>query len=392
MAKVDFQCCGMTMHAEGSDGFAAAQAAFLNCLPMMPMEEAPAAGAAVPLTGPEKMQNGTEHDVVAIYDNAGIPSIMHRFRRITDKELFGGSDKVHPAFIIGGEVYDEIYISVYQNTMINDKPYSLPMAEPVYNITQDDFAEVCFSKGEGWHCLTAAEWGLLADISLKLDTLPHGNTDYGKWHGNADEKGTLIKGSGKTLTGSGPTTWTHDHTPTGVHDLCSNLYEHCRGARIRDGALQAAENNDAALPETDLSEDGAGWRPIVDDAGRPLYVSIEDGRITITPDQEIEPDYTGTRWADVKTESESEQLKELAMFAGEPETLCYVDSTEGEYILIRGGYWNNGGDYGVFALGLRSARSLVRAGLGGRSAFFRKHGTLNPDTLTVERQRDGKEG
>ena len=26
------------------------------------------------------------------------------------------------------------------------------------------------------------------------------------------------------------------------------------------------------------------------------------------------------------------------------------------------------------------------------SAFFRKHGTLNPDTLAVERQRDGKEG
>ena len=36
----------------------------------------------------EQTAPGVEHDVVAIYDNAGIPSIMHRFRRVTNKELF----------------------------------------------------------------------------------------------------------------------------------------------------------------------------------------------------------------------------------------------------------------------------------------------------------------
>lgn len=67
-----------------------------------------------PLTEPEEVAPGAQWDVVAIYDNAGIPSIMHRFRRMNDKDLFhGGKDKPHPAFIIGGEVYDEIYISVY---------------------------------------------------------------------------------------------------------------------------------------------------------------------------------------------------------------------------------------------------------------------------------------
>ena len=60
-------------------------------------------------------QPGVKHDVVAIYDNAGIPSIMHRFTKTTNKELFGGSEKTHPAFIIGGVEYDEIYISVYPN-------------------------------------------------------------------------------------------------------------------------------------------------------------------------------------------------------------------------------------------------------------------------------------
>ena len=108
-----------------------------------------------PLTEPKEVAPGADWDVVAIYDDAGIPSIMHRFRRVSNKELFGGSDKPHPAFIIGGEVYDEIYISVYPNVMIHGKPYSLPYADPATGFTADEFAKACFSKGEGWHPLTA---------------------------------------------------------------------------------------------------------------------------------------------------------------------------------------------------------------------------------------------
>lgn len=63
------------------------------------------ANSVKPLTEPEEVAPGAQWDVVAIYDNAGIPSIMHRFRRMNDKDLFrGGKDKPHPAFIIGGEV------------------------------------------------------------------------------------------------------------------------------------------------------------------------------------------------------------------------------------------------------------------------------------------------
>ena len=43
-----------------------------------------------PLTEPEEVAPGAQWDVVAIYDNAGIPSIMHRFRRMNDKDLFRG--------------------------------------------------------------------------------------------------------------------------------------------------------------------------------------------------------------------------------------------------------------------------------------------------------------
>lgn len=375
MAKILCNYYGLTMAAEGKNEFVDKQAAAF--LAHVQRDEERCAASEDCDEEPERCKEqavpGAEWDVVAIYDDAGIPSIMHRFRRVTNRELFGGSDKVHPAFIIGGEVYDEIYISVYPNTMINGKPYSLPCDAPATNITMEDFARACFSKGEGWHSLTAAEWGLLADTSLMLGTLPHGNTNCGKWHADDKEEGEDASNYGVTLTGTGPATWTHDHTMTGVHDLCGNVWEFVRGMRIKDGALQAAENNDAALPETDLTECGDGWKPITDQDGKPLYVSVNGGKIAFTADKEFEAGYDGCKWSDVAMECESEQLKALAFFAGEPDAYCYVDSTSGEYILFRGGGWDGGSSAGVFYSSLGSPRSGAGSGLGGRSAYFKKH-------------------
>lgn len=377
MAKVNYQYFGLGMSAEGSEGFVKAQAT--EFLKYVKSDDATRESQEKPITQPQTVADGVQWDVVAIYDNAGLPSIMHRFRRVTNEELFGGSRKTHPAFIIGGEVYDEIYISVYANTMIDGKPYSLPTQEPVCNITMEDFAQACFSKGEGWHCLTAAEWGLLALTSLKLGTLPHGNTSGGKWHGDETEAGKALDGSGKTATGTGPKTWTHDHTITGVHDLCGNIWEFCRGMRIVDGALQATENNDAAMPETDLSEHGSGWKPIKDNSGDAVFASFDDGTPVFTAKEKMEADWNGSRWGDVQMKCESEQLKELAFFAGEPDAYCYLDSTDGEYCLIRGGNWYRGATAGVFDSNLRNPRSSASGGIGGRSAFYKKHGTLITD-------------
>lgn len=189
MAKILCNYFGLSMAAEGKSEFVGRQAAaFLGYVQQDAERCAENCGCAENLSdAPEKIKReilrndeelrrreqtapGVEHDVVAIYDNAGIPSIMHRFRRVTNKELFGGSDAVHPAFIIGGEVYDEIYISVYENTMINGKPYSLPLQEPVTNITMEDFAQACFSKGEGWHCLTVAAGTMAATPGCSIPT------------------------------------------------------------------------------------------------------------------------------------------------------------------------------------------------------------------------------
>ena len=127
MAKILCNYFGLSMAAEGKSEFVGRQAAAffglcaagrgaLRRKPRMcrGFERRAGEDQAGILRNDEELRRreqtapGVEHDVVAIYDNAGIPSIMHRFRRVTNKELFGGSDAVHPAFIIGGEVYDEI--------------------------------------------------------------------------------------------------------------------------------------------------------------------------------------------------------------------------------------------------------------------------------------------
>ena len=297
---------------------------------------------------------------------------MYKFTRVSNKELFGGSDRPHPAFVIGGEVYDEIYISVYPNCEINGKPYSLPYQKPWTNLTNDEASEACFGKGEGWHLMTAAEWGLIANISLKNGTLPHGNTNDGQHHANATEKGVKYDGgNGRTLTGSGPATWTHNHTPEGVHDLCGNVWEMLRGLRIKDGVLYAAKDNDAAL-NIDLTQEGDDWHRIKDDSGNVVKVSV-DGSIKITTYPAIEQDYTGDCWEDVDIDCESEQLKELALFAGEPKAYLYIDSTNGEYFPIRGGHWDDGASAGLFYTNLYYPRSNSTWSIGFRSAYFKKH-------------------
>lgn len=83
-------------------------------------------------------------------------------------------------------------------------------------------------------------------------------------------------------------------------------------------------------------------------------------------------DYDGCEWGDAEFEFDvTEQMKELALYPGEPETYLYAD-TEGERLPIAGGYWGNGAPAGVFYLDLHNARSSSSSDIGFRSAFYGK--------------------
>lgn len=307
-------------------------------------------------------------DNVVIFDKAGVPSIMVRFSRVTDNDLFGGSHRPHPAFVIEGKVYDEIYVSKYPNVIINGKAYSLPMQQPTVNVTYEEAQKACRSKGEGWHLWTAAERGLIANICKRDDVFPHGNTNSGAWHGDRDEKGQTYGGGYKTLTGSGPDAWNHDHTPFGVSDLCGNIGEWFAGMRLMDGVLEVIPDNDAAT-DIDMSKNSDKWVALMAD-GKPIRINAEDGGIKFTT-EESDIDYDGSEWGDVEFEfGITERMKELALYPGEPETYLYAD-TEGERLPFAGGIWYNGAGAGVFNLNLFSPRSSSLSIVGFRSAFYR---------------------
>ena len=84
-------------------------------------------------------------------------------------------------------------------------------------------------------------------------------------------------------------------------------------------------------------------------------------------------------------ECDSEQLKELALFAGESKAGCYVDSTEGEYILVRGGGWGGGGDAGVFSSNLATRAPVPTATSGAVPLISRSTETPDTETLTAKR-------
>ena len=145
--------------------------------------------------------------------------------------------------------------------------------------------------------MTAMERGYIANLCHDTGIFPHGNTDGGVYHADPKEKGVTFNGRGKTLTGSGPETWTHDHTVFGIHDLCGNVWEWFRGLRLMDGVLQVAENNDAAM-NIDLSENSQNWKPVMCEE-KPIRLDCTEGEVTFTTCEEIDADYDGCKWGSI---------------------------------------------------------------------------------------------
>ena len=139
--------------------------------------------------------------------------------------------------------------------------------------------------------------------------------------------------------------------------------------------LPAEVREYAAGFDIDLTPEGDDWHNIIDSSTdrKPIRVSVSDDGISLITDGEAEADFSGNCWEDVSINCESEQLKELALFPGEPEAYFYVDSTDGEYFPFRGGRWSHGANAGVFYTYLHYSRASVSLSVGFRSAYFKKN-------------------
>ena len=278
----------------------------------------------------------------------------------------------------------------------------MPYQQPAVNVNHDEAIRLCESKGPGWHLITNDEWAALAHQSRKNGTLPRGNTDCGKSHSHPEETGTTYKdnsGSSKTLTGSGPVTWNHDHTAEGVADMCGNIWEHVGGIRFVNGQVQVIPNNEAAAG-ADQSKDSKEWTPLYTADGDTIYYDVEDGRIGLRPVEPDSKDYDGVEFKELigSAIDVPEKLIELGLYPapGYEGTDYFWLDTDGERIVFRGGRWAHGANAGVFYFNGYRSRAHVHWGVGFRSALVRYSGDSgdldNLDNKDGKQADDPKEG
>ena len=336
-----------------------------------------------------------------LLDNKGLPSVMVKIPKFKISDVIpGGADKTHPAFIVNGVEKEYIYISKYQNIIVDGRAYSHPGVDPRASINYDTAKVACEAKGKGWHIMSNAEWAALALWCKKNDCMPHGNNNYSKSVENPDERGIVsyrydvAKTAGRTATGSGPASWYHNGDISGIADLNGNVWEWCSGMRLVDGEIQIIPDNDSAACVNE-SSNSTLWKAIKPDGS--LVAPGTAG--TLKYDYTVEPgtENVGKGVPQIVTSLSHKQTNENPYAAGTFESMTAASGVTipeimqilalapsgtatncgdniymrnmGERLPFRGGSWHSTSRAGVFALYLYSPRSLSNHLYGFRSAF-----------------------
>jgi len=336
-----------------------------------------------------------------LYDDKGMPSIMVRIPKMTYAELgLGASTATFPAFIVNGQEVDEIYISKYQNIVQNGRAYSLPGQDPKASINFDSALAACTAKGAGWHLMSRAEWALIAQWCFNNNSMPKGNNNYGKDTADSIYQAipSMERDSSNRIqrvaTGTGPLSWSHDGTPSGIWDLNGNVSEWVGGIRYVNGELQVLVNNNAADLNNPQTAASTLWKAI--DGTDGSFIT-PNGSGTTT--NSIKCDWTGSVWKWItgsitdankgnhgcafESVTYDEGLSAAAVLLLQALGLLkysstvgaylgdyfYLDNSQAERSVRCGGLWSIGATAGVFCSGGSHGRGFTGPGIGFRSAF-----------------------
>ena len=324
-----------------------------------------------------------------LFDDLGMPSVMVPFPKLKMSDLIaGGSENIHPAFSVDGVEKSVIYVSKYQNIVLNERGYSLPMRDPRASLNFDQAVTYCRNKGKGWSLTPYSLWSAIALWCRKNGTMPRGNNNYGADHAYGHEKGVpTYYESGKIArcaTGSGPNTWNHNWMPDGIADLNGNVWEWCAGMRLMNGEIQIIPYANCMAADASMGASSTLWKAIAADgtlvepgtAGTLKYNYVS-GHIQLTSgDITPEDTWRGDTYQNMTLDSAltvPEIAKALLIYPDEPGGDYGGDghymNNSGERLPICGGCWNSASSAGVFGVNLYYPRSNSNTYLGFRSAY-----------------------
>ena len=324
-----------------------------------------------------------------LFDDLGMPSVMVPFPKLKMSDLIaGGSENIHPAFSVDGVEKSVIYVSKYQNIVLNERGYSLPMRDPRASLNFDQAVTYCRNKGKGWSLTPYSLWSAIALWCRKNGTMPRGNNNYGADHAYGHEKGVpTYYESGKIArcaTGSGPNTWNHNWMPDGIADLNGNVWEWCAGMRLMNGEIQIIPYANCMAADASMGASSTLWKAIAADgtlvepgtAGTLKYNYVS-GHIQLTSgDITPEDTWRGDTYQNMTLDSAltvPEIAKALLIYPDEPGGDYGGDghymNNSGERLPLCGGLWNNTSNAGVFSVNLYYPRSYSLTSFGFRSAY-----------------------
>ncbi len=324
-----------------------------------------------------------------ILDDIGMPSVMVQIPKMKMSQLIkGGSENVHPAFMVNGVEKDVMYVGKFHDIVINDRTYSLPMKDPRVNVTFDQGVEYNRNKGKGWSLMPYSLWCAIALWCRKNNCMPHGNNNYGSDADYPTEVGIESgkdwdgKRTGRVLEGSGPASWYHDGTRAGIYGMNGNVWDWTAGMRLMNGEIQVIPYANCFMDDTSLSASSSLWKSIdvsgnlVNPGSANTLKWTTDNKLT-AGDVTVKDESHSVSYASFGLDSSITTVPELAkallLYPDEPNGDYGGDyhwwNTSGERVPFCGGNWDDSGGAGVFDVSAHDLRSRADGYIGARSAY-----------------------